>query len=278
MTRSVRWLIALALALGVHLWPLRPVAPASPAAPRPAVVAHMVAAPPPSTAPHTPHPPPTRQRSARAAPQGEPSPPPPRFTAPPPTVLSYEFRQGAVTTTMRLTWAPSPGHYAIALASTDTQGRTATWLRSEGEIGPTGLSPRRHLTKSPGKSEQALTVLRDTNDTEIAFSTVEQRLPAPSDVQDGLSWLPHWLGRWRATDRSLPLPVAHTDGRLGTLHLAPDPTDPWHWIGTAAAPLDDAVELWLSPEPPHWPLHWRRTTPWGQTTEWTLIAPRDTPP
>lgn len=280
MTFPVRWLIALALALMVHLGPLRPFASGAAArtnpAPRQAVAGRVVVVQPPPVMPQPDPPPPampSHRRQTRPAPQAAAAPTP--FMAPPPTVLSYELRQGALALTMRFTWAPGRGRYRVALETPAATGRASTWLRSEGEIDPAGLLPGRHSVRPHGRSEQALTVVREAGHIEVAFSTVEQRLPAPNDVQDGLSWLPHWLGRWRATGRSFPLQVAHTDGRLTTLQLTNDPEDRWHWTSSPARPLDDTLELWLSPEHPHWPLRWRSTTPWGQTAEWRASGTED---
>lgn len=275
MKRPLRWLPAFVMVVVAHGALLQPRTP--PPVPHPAPPGVVTVMPqrvtvPAATQQAVPRPATPRVRKTSNAPPRIDA-GPRTFVMPGPVVLWYQSRQGAVSADMRLTWTPGPGRYLLALETIGADGASATWLRSQGGLVPDGLLPTRHTAKPYRRSEQALTILREQAATEVASSAHEQRQPALSGVQDALSWLPQWLGHWMATGRSVPLQVAQTDGRIGWLMLAPDPGDPWHWSSTASAAQDDTVELWLSPDPPHWPLGWRRVTPWGQVTEWTALTP-----
>lgn len=277
--RVRRWLAASGAAALVHLvWMAGPPA-AAPAAPptRVSLQVRSVAA----AAPRTATPPRAgapRQRARPAPASTAPAPPTPSFVPPPPITLDYRWLHGDTPLPARLVWAPRGTQYTLSLETVGTEGRAVAWLRSEGAWDADGLRPARHTARRPRTSERALTFVRDAAVTEVAFSTQTTRASVPMGTQDGISWLPHWLGLLQAHGASWPIAVADTDGTVRQLHLVSNAPGALHWLGVPGGPHDDRVEVWLSALPPHWPMRLRIVNAWGGVNEWIQAMPDDGAP
>lgn len=214
-------------------------------------------------------------RRGRHAQAVAPTPRSPSFVPPPPVTLDYRWEHGDLALPARLVWAVHGSRYSLSLETVGPGTRAAAWLRSEGTWDVDGLHPGRHTARRPRNSERALTFVRESDATEVAFSTRTTRTPVPADAQDGISWLPHWLGLLQTQGVSRPVTVADTDGQVRGLHLVAPATQALHWLATAEGPRDSTVEVWLSAEPPHWPTRLLIVTPWGGSTQWCRTAPDD---
>lgn len=269
-----------------HLWLLgwRPVKPPplTQAHPPQAIVVRLTAPKPSQPAPPVAATTAPRPRRAPpvASPRGTAGAPPLAIATPPPhtpnllpylpapVVLNLLWQQGPATRPARLRWQIDADGFVLSLETTpETPARSASWLRSQGSLRVHGLAPARHSVRQAPGSEQALTFIREGGDVAVAFSARTYTRPAPADVQDALSWLPQWLARLAAGRPEQPIEVADVAGRVHPWQFRPDEADPWHWRTEAVAD-QTAIELWLQPEAPHWPLRMVITPAWG--APWVL--------
>jgi hypothetical protein len=284
-TRAPRSVVTRSPVIEVRQLPL-PVPPAEPA-----VVAVVPPAPQKARpAGRTPKPQPARTETARAempaaSPEAARVPVIQRPTrVPPSTDLVFALQRGAQTGEARLTWRADGERYALSLHATLPSGREVE-QRSEGGFDAAGLAPLRLADRRGGRDVRAANFQREHG--KVTFSGPRWELPLETGTQDRLSWLVQLvaliggasdelrdgneLAMWVVGARGAASHWRFEVRGVQRVQVDAQEVDAWWLVREPAHPYDLRVEVWLSPEPGHWPLKLRQTQiPGGEPLDWSL--------
>ena len=238
--------------------------------------------------------------AAAPAPRGT-VPPPPRAgdtdvpvyatRLPPPVLLRYELRRGAISGAGELAWQPADGRYRMAMEGTVLGINALGWV-SQGRLDAHGIAPERFVDRRRGRDAQAANFQRDKGlITYSGPSVVHGLLPG---AQDRLSFMlqlsaivdaapaKYGVGAqialfvtgargdadvWTFTVESVDT-ISVPAGRVpGALHLRREPRKPY----------DTRAELWLDPARSHLPVRVRLSSAEREETTDFLLREVATP-
>jgi hypothetical protein len=190
---------------------------------------------------------------------------------PPPVLLRYELRRGALSGTGELTWRPAEGRYQMTMEGTVFGVNAIGWV-SQGRLDAHGIAPERFVDRRRGRDAKAANFQRDKG--LITYSGVPAVYGLVPGAQDRLSFMlqlsaiidaaPAKFGAgaqiplfvtgargdadvWTFTVESVDA-INVPAGRVpGALHLRREPRKPY----------DTRAELWLDPARSHLPMRVR---------------------
>jgi hypothetical protein len=227
---------------------------------------------------------------AAAAENGGAAPPVYATRLPPPVVLHYDLRHGALRGSGELAWRPAGGRYEMTMLGTAFSVAVLNWV-SQGAVDGAGIAPERFVDRRRGRDVRAANFQRDKQ--LITFSGPQVEYPLWPGAQDRLSWMlqlaaiidaePAKFGLgahislfvvgargdgdiWTFTvegSEALDLPVGHV---AAALRLRREPRKPFDTLG----------ENWLDPARSHLPVRVRLSV--AQTDDSTEFLLRDTAP
>lgn len=105
---------------------------------------------------------------------------------PPPVLLRYELRRGALAGAGELAWRPDEGRYALTMEGTAFSINVLNW-RSEGGFDAAGIAPERFVDRRRSRDVRAANFQRDKG--VITFSGPQLEFPLLPGAQDRLSWM-----------------------------------------------------------------------------------------
>lgn len=216
---------------------------------------------------------------------------------PPSVNVRYSLDRGGIHGEGQLEWRHLPDRYRLKLEGRLPVVGTILLQRSDGLFDACGLAPRRHSERRLGRSERALTIERQGDNSgtgavvaedRLRFSTRSKSLALRPGTQDRLSWLVEMAGLLSAW----PAPGPTQGDRIG-LDVAAVGGDVQHWIFVLQSrseqgqlhlsrvpdePFDTRADIWTDPQRGHWPVRVELREPRGdplvlRLTGWQPVGP-----
>lgn len=190
---------------------------------------------------------------------------------PPSATLNYRLRRGTLQGQAELRWHHLGERYQAQLQAS-VAGAPLFRQSSEGGLDGSGLAPERFTDQRARRGTRAISFQRESG--RVSFSAVPGALDLGVGMQDRLSWIAQLAAVASANpDRlavggEIVLMLVGTRGdmvpwRFVSLGAAAvedaNPLPPVHLQRLPASTYDTAIDVWLDPAPPHWPMraHWR---------------------
>ncbi len=187
---------------------------------------------------------------------------------PPPAVtLGYELHRGLLRGSAELRWEPHDGSYEL-----NFEARVAGFIvlrqMSMGDLGASGLAPRRFTDQRAGREVRAANFQREAG--KITFSGPSIEMPLIPGVQDRLSWMVQLAAFVAADPRrgeaggEVMMAVVGVRGDLAawvfrsvgpeTVETALGPVQAIKFVRQSPDPYDTQVDVWLDPARHHLPV------------------------
>lgn len=190
---------------------------------------------------------------------------------PPAATLNYRLRRGTLQGQAELRWQRADERYEAQLLAR-VAGAPLFRLSSEGGLDARGLAPERFTDQRARRGTRAISFQRESG--RVSFSAVPAVLELGQGMQDRLSWIVQLAAvasvnpERLAAGGEIVLMIVGMRGEtvpwrfvsLGAVEAGDANTPPpIHLQRLAASTYDTSVDVWLDPQPPHWPVRaqWR---------------------